>query len=92
MLPLLEEEARERQGKRNDLTSVKELTQVEKVIEATETLRDESTSVKKIPEVKIPQRATEQAAKITGTNRQYILMQIFILKYPCACISTKPRI
>lgn len=49
ILPMLEAEARERQGSRNDLTSVKELTEVE-----------------------APQRATEEAARITGTNRQYV--------------------
>lgn len=49
MLPMFEAEAKKRQGKRNDLTSVKDLT-----------------------EVILPQRATEQAAKATGTNRQYI--------------------
>lgn len=56
VLPMLEEEARERQGKRNDLngsnrTSVNFLTEVEK------------------PE---PQRATQQAADLLHTNRQYV--------------------
>lgn len=48
ILPMLEAEAKERQGQRNDLTSVKKLTDVE------------------------PQRATDQAAAMTGTNRQYV--------------------
>lgn len=53
ILPMLEEEARERQGKRNDLngTSVNSLTEVDR------------------PE---PQRATQQAATLLNTNRQYV--------------------
>ena len=52
ILPMLEEEAKERQGVRNDIatTSVNFLTEV----------------------VAEPQRATAQAAAITGTNRQYV--------------------
>jgi N6-adenosine-specific RNA methylase IME4 len=50
MLPFLEAEAKARQGTRNDLTSVKKLTDV----------KQES------------QRATAEAAKLTGTNRQYV--------------------
>lgn len=48
VLPMLEEEARARQGQRTDLTSVKDLTDVKS------------------------QRATDQAASIVGTNRQYV--------------------
>lgn len=47
VLPMLEQEAKERQGERTDLTSVKDLTHD-------------------------PQRASEQAATIFGTNRQYV--------------------
>jgi N6-adenosine-specific RNA methylase IME4 len=50
MLPFLEADAKERQGIRNDCTSVKKLTDV----------KQES------------QRATAEAAKLTGTNRQYV--------------------
>ena len=47
ILPMLEAEAKERQGKRTDLTSVKNLTEV-------------------------PQRATDQAARMFDTNRDYV--------------------
>ena len=47
ILPMLEAEAKERQGKRTDLTSVKNLTEV-------------------------PQRATDQAARMFATNRDYV--------------------
>jgi site-specific DNA-methyltransferase (adenine-specific) len=48
VLPMLEEEARARQGQRTDLTYVNSLTDVKS------------------------QRATDQAASIVGTNRQYV--------------------
>jgi N6-adenosine-specific RNA methylase IME4/stress response protein YsnF len=68
ILPMLEKEARERQGTRNDLTSVKDLTQVKP--------EESKEQVKPIVSQKIDQRengrATEQAAKLTGTNRQYV--------------------
>lgn len=51
VLPLLEEEARARQGQRNDLTP---------------------TSVNSLTEVHRPQRATQEAAEIFHTNRQYV--------------------
>ena len=48
ILPMLEKEAKERQGQRTDLTSVNQFTEVE------------------------PQRATQEAAKLTGTNQLYV--------------------
>ena len=47
ILPMLEREAKERQGKRTDLTSVKNLTEV-------------------------AQRAADNAARLVGTNREYV--------------------
>ena len=51
-LPLLEEEAKERQGARTDLTSVNPLTEVKRAA--------------------FWGRATEEAAKLFSTNRQYV--------------------
>jgi hypothetical protein len=49
MLPILEKEAKRRQGERKDLTCVKVLTEVKRN----------------------PERATEHAAQIVGTNSTF---------------------